>query len=47
MADGANTADTFNQDSDKKIPASLDSEQAILGAILFDNEIYYRAASFL
>ncbi len=47
MADGANTSDNFNRGTDDKIPISLDAEQAILGAILFDNEIFYRAAAFL
>lgn len=47
MADGAHTPDLGNQNTDEKIPVSLDAEQAILGAILFDNEIYYRAAAFL
>ena len=47
MADGANTARILNQDTDEKVPSSLDAEQAILGAILFDNEIFYRAAAFL
>ena len=47
MADGANTAEEFNKGTEEKIPVSLDSEQAILGAILFDNEIYYRASAFL
>ncbi len=47
MADGANTADDFNQGAEDKIPVSLDSEQAILGAVLFDNEIFFRAAAFL
>lgn len=47
MADGANTALHSNQATDDKIPASLDAEQAILGAVLFDNEIFYRAAPFL
>ncbi|WOI52482.1 replicative DNA helicase [Parvularcula sp. LCG005] len=31
----------------ERIPYSLDSEQAVLGAILFDNEVYYRVSSFL
>jgi replicative DNA helicase len=31
----------------EKIPFSLDAEQAVLGAILFDNEVYYRVSSFL
>ena len=47
MADGSNTQPINNPDTDKKIPASLDAEQAILGAMLFDNEIFYRAAAFL
>ena len=46
MADGADT-ETFNQGPEEKLPMSLDAEQAILGAILFDNEIQIRASSFL
>jgi len=47
MADGANRSDDFNQDTEHSLPVSLDAEQAILGAILFDNEVFYRAAAFL
>ena len=47
MADGANSGEPFNKGTEEKLPISLDAEQAILGAILFDNEIYYRAAGFL
>ncbi|MEM8772870.1 MAG: replicative DNA helicase [Pseudomonadota bacterium] len=47
MADGANGNDQFNQGKEDRLPISLDSEQAILGAILFDNEIIIRAAAFL
>ncbi len=46
MADGAHTPGMLDQTTEEKIPVSLDSEQAILGAILFDNEIFYRAAAF-
>ena len=34
-------------DTEQKEPFNIDAEQAILGAILFDNEIYYRVSSFL
>lgn len=47
MADGAHNPDLGNQNTEEKIPVSLDAEQAILGALLFDNEIYHRAAAFL
>ena len=47
MADGAQTGELITPGTEDKIPVSIDSEQAILGAILFDNEIYYRASSFL
>ena len=47
MADGAGRAEKINPDTEEKLPVSLDVEQAILGAILFDNEIYYRASGFL
>ncbi|MEZ5897097.1 MAG: replicative DNA helicase [Parvularculaceae bacterium] len=48
MADGANPAQQ-NKDAsvEERTPFSLESEQAILGAVLFDNEIFYRVASFL
>lgn len=32
---------------DEKIPFSIEAEQAVLGAVLFDNEVYYRISSFL
>lgn len=51
MADGANPAKqdrtSAPQGAADRLPVSLESEQAVLGAILFDNEIYYRIASFL
>lgn len=47
MADGATNAHPGNQGTEEKLPVSLDSEQAMLGAILFDNEIFYRVSSFL
>ena len=47
MADGASTAEDFHQTTEEKLPVSLDAEQAILGAILFDNEILIRASQFL
>ena len=47
MADGAQTGELISPTTEEKIPVSIDSEQAILGAILFDNEIFYRASSFL
>lgn len=47
MADGATNAHSVPQDTEGKLPVSLDSEQAILGAILFDNEIFYRVSAFL
>ncbi|MEZ5920453.1 MAG: replicative DNA helicase [Parvularculaceae bacterium] len=51
MADGANAFK--NEDDEKKssaeerMPISLESEQAVLGAVMFDNEIFYRVSSFL
>jgi replicative DNA helicase len=45
MADGAAVAKAPG--TEQKIPVSLEAEQAILGAILFDNEIYYRVSSYL
>jgi len=47
MADGAGTNNIIEQGAEEKLPISLDAEQAILGAVLFDNEIFYRAAAFL
>ncbi|MEO0878728.1 MAG: replicative DNA helicase [Pseudomonadota bacterium] len=52
MADGANIAATHsggenNQTTEEKLPISLEAEQAILGAILFDNEVYYRVSAYL
>ena len=51
MADGANPLKPESSSPKKgdaeRVPISLESEQAVLGAILFDNEIYYRIASFL
>ncbi|MFC2952769.1 replicative DNA helicase [Marinicaulis aureus] len=47
MADGATNAPNKNQGTENKLPVSLDAEQAILGAILFDNEIFYRVSVFL
>jgi replicative DNA helicase len=49
MADGPNIAPSSpkKQSADDRIPISLEAEQAILGAILFDNEVYYRVSSYL
>jgi len=51
MADGANIINNSSGDNsggtEQKIPVSLDAEQAILGAILFDNEVYYRVSAYL
>ncbi|MEZ5893684.1 MAG: replicative DNA helicase [Parvularculaceae bacterium] len=47
MADGASASSKINPGTEEKLPVSLDAEQAILGAILFDNEIFYRVSTFL
>jgi replicative DNA helicase len=47
MADGALKPDSKDATQTDRTPISLESEQAVLGAILFDNEIYYRIAAFL
>ncbi len=54
MADGNNTIDTHspsnkrgNTPTDEKLPISLEAEQAVLGAVLFDNEIFFRISTFL
>jgi replicative DNA helicase len=47
MADGATKPEAKDAAQIERTPFSLESEQAVLGAVLFDNEIYYRLASFL
>lgn len=48
MADGATTPKpTSGADAPMKVPFNLDAEQAVLGALLFDNEVLYRVQSFL
>ena len=50
MADGFPHSDDEsgnNPQADEKPPFSIDAERAILGAILFDNEIFYRVNSYL
>ncbi len=51
MADGARNDFDNNEGKpssiDDKLPISLEAEQAVLGAILFDNEIFYRISAFL
>ena len=51
MADGANLSsgspDGAHRHTDEKVPYNLEAEQALLGAVLFDNEVFYRVASFL
>ncbi|ADM08247.1 replicative DNA helicase [Parvularcula bermudensis HTCC2503] len=44
MADGSSHT---GFGSDAKVPFSIEAEQAVLGAILFDNEVFYRVSSFL
>lgn len=41
------TAPAKTPDTEQTDPFNIDAEQALLGAILFDNEIYYRVSSFL
>ncbi len=51
MADGANPHKAGpggnNAGADDRAPFSLESEQAVLGAILYDNEIYFRVTGVL
>ncbi len=47
MADGATKPESKDAVQVDRTPFNLESEQAVLGAILFDNEIYYRLSSFL
>ena len=46
MADG-NSSDFNNTGKEQTLPISLEAEQAVLGTILFDNEILFRVNSFL
>ncbi len=43
MADGS----IKHPDQETKDPFNIDAEQAILGALLFDNEVFYRVQNFL
>ncbi len=45
MADGSPLPATIG--SEQKLPYSLDAEQALLGAILYDNEVFYKVNGFL
>jgi replicative DNA helicase len=51
MADGASippsSAGPNKTPTEEGAPLSIEAEQAVLGAILFDNEVYYRVSSFL
>ena len=49
MADGSvmSSPEHSGENTEKKDPYNLDAEQALLGAILFDNEIYYRVSNYL
>ena len=38
---------TSGEKSDERIPLSIESEQAVLGAILFDNEVFYKVSAYL
>ncbi|MFN3958904.1 MAG: replicative DNA helicase [Parvularculaceae bacterium] len=51
MADGANPLSRNPNDATpggaERAPVSLESEQAVLGAILYDNEVYFRVTGVL
>lgn len=47
MADGSTKPEPKDATQVERTPFNLESEQAVLGAILFDNELYYRLSSFL
>ena len=48
MADGATVADGGKKPgTEEKAPYSIDAEQAVLGAILFDNEVFHRVSAYL
>lgn len=49
MADGAKFDGDKSEKpgTDEKVPYSIEAEQAILGAILFDNEVLHRVSSYL
>jgi len=44
---GQNTGDSKTSGSEQKLPINLEAEQAVLGAILYDNEVYVRVSTFL
>ena len=44
---GGGSGPTPDKKDQKRIPISLEAEQAVLGAILFDNEIFFRISSYL
>lgn len=43
----SHTVAKSDQATEGKMPFNLEAEQAILGAILFDNEIFYRVSAYL
>ena len=51
MADGANfndnANDSNNPSTERRVPYSIESEQAVLGAILFDNESFFNVSQLL
>lgn len=47
MADGSALPPAPPANDKTKLPYSLEAEQALLGAMLFDNEVFYKVNSFL
>ena len=47
MADGSLLPSAASGAESKKLPYSLDAEQALLGAMLYDNEVFYKVNGFL
>jgi len=47
MADTLETFDETEIDAEDLIPNSIEAEQALLGAILYDNEVYHRVSAIV
>jgi replicative DNA helicase len=47
MPDGSPLSPAVPAPSERKAPYSLDAEQALLGAILYDNEVFYKVNGYL
>ncbi|NNU15233.1 replicative DNA helicase [Parvularcula sp. ZS-1/3] len=47
MPDGSALPATLGGPDEKKLPYSIDAEQALLGAVLYDNEVFYKVNGYL